>query len=54
VQFVERDGQWVVLPRRSQLADIYGAVEPRSRPENWGAVREDVEVAIGRDVAAEG
>ena len=54
VQFEARDGQWVVAPRRSRLTDIYGAVTPRSRPENWRVIREEVEAAIARDVEAEG
>lgn len=54
VRFEEHDGRWVVIPRRSRLADIYGAVTPRSRPENWRAVRKEVEAVIAREVVAEG
>jgi AbrB family looped-hinge helix DNA binding protein len=54
VQFEEHDGHWVVIPRRSRLADVYGAVTPRSRPENWRALREEVEEAIAREIVAEG
>ena len=54
VQFEEHDGRWIVAPRRSRLADIYGAVTPRSSPENWRAVREEVEAAVAREVVAEG
>jgi antitoxin PrlF len=54
VQFEEHDGSWIVRPRESRLADIYGAVAPRARPENWHEVRKTVEAAIAREVAAEG
>ena len=54
VQFLELDGRWVVTPRESRLAEIYGAVTPRSHPENWRAVREEVEAAAAREVVAEG
>ena len=54
VQFEVHDGRWVVAPRRSRLADIYGAIAPRSIPENWRVVREEVEAAVAREVVAEG
>jgi len=54
VQFEEHDGRWIVAPRRSRLADIYGAVTPRSSPENWRAVREKVEAAVAREVVDKG
>jgi AbrB family looped-hinge helix DNA binding protein len=53
VQFEEHDGHWFVAPRKSRLAHIYGAVTPRSRPENWRSVREEVEASIAREVVAE-
>ena len=54
VQFEEHDGRWVVAPRLSRLSEIYGAVAPRHRPEDWRAVREEVEAAVAHDVADEG
>jgi hypothetical protein len=44
-------------PRRahtdeSQLLAGFGAVTPRNRPENWAAVREEVEQALARDVVS--
>jgi antitoxin PrlF len=39
VTFRVTDGRVELLPSRITLEAAYGAVRPRSRPENWGAVR---------------
>ena len=48
------DGEIIVRPVRSQLLAGFGAVTPRSRPENWTAVREEVERALAEEVMREG
>jgi antitoxin PrlF len=54
VLFEEHEGSWIVRPRESRLASIYGAVTPRAHPENWHEVRDAVDAAVARDVAGEG
>ena len=50
----EVDGDEVKLkPARSKLLEGYGAVQARNRPEDWTAVRAEIEQAIAEDTAAE-
>src|SRR5512140_2011587 len=39
VTFRVSEGRVELLPSRMSLEDVYGAVKPRKRPENWQAVR---------------
>ncbi len=39
VTFRVSEGRVELLPTRMTLESAYGAVKPRSRPENWKAVR---------------
>lgn len=51
----EVEGMEVKLkPVRSRLLDGYGAVNPRAKPEDWRAVREEMEQAVAQEVASEG
>lgn len=50
----EVEGDEVKLePATSQLLAGFGAVKPRQKPEDWRKVREDMEVAMAEEVAAE-
>jgi hypothetical protein len=40
-------------PAPSQLLAGFGAVTPKHKPEDWRKVREDMEVAMAEEVAAE-
>jgi AbrB family looped-hinge helix DNA binding protein len=47
-------GGVAVLRRASSgLADAYGAVEPRRRPEDFGDLREQFEEGVAKEVAGE-
>ena len=51
----ELDGTELKLrPVRSRLIEGYGAVAPLAHPEDWRAIREEMEEAMAQDVAAEG
>ena len=42
-----------LIPAASKVLASYGAVEPRARPEDWTAVRREVEVLMAADVSRE-
>ena len=51
----EIDGDEVTIKAaHSELLAGYGAVTPRTKPEDWRLVREEVEQAIAEEAAAEG
>ncbi len=51
----EIEGDIVTLmPARSKLLEGYGAVKPKSHPEDWPKVRAETEEVIARETAAEG
>jgi antitoxin PrlF len=48
------EGETITLRKAtSAILAGYGSVEPRQRPEDFAAVRREVEAAIGTEVAAE-
>ena len=48
-------GDVVTIKRaESRLLAGYGAVQPRNRPEDWEAIREEFERLMAADAAAEG
>jgi antitoxin PrlF len=53
VRFVIEDGRVVLWRAESAILAGYGSAAPRHRPEDWRAVRQEVEQAIARDVADE-
>ena len=51
----ELDGTELKLrPVRSRLIEGYGAVAPLAHPEDWRAIRDEMEHAVAQEVAAEG
>jgi antitoxin PrlF len=51
----EMQGDVVTLrPATSKVRRGFGAVTPRERPEDWRAVRAEMEQAIAEEVVAEG
>lgn len=54
VRFEIHDGSVLLRPTTSKIDALFGAVEPRSRPEDFQAIREEVEQRIADEVVAEG
>jgi antitoxin PrlF len=53
VRFEIKGDEVKLKPATSRLLEGFGAVTPRQKPENWRKVREDMEVALADEVAAE-
>lgn len=53
VRFEIVGDQVTLKPADSRLLAGFGAVRPRHRPEDWAAVREEVERLVAEDIAAE-
>ena len=54
VEFGLEGGTITIRPARSHIREFLGMVEPRNRPEDWTAVRAEVEALMAEDVVAEG
>lgn len=48
-----KDGVITVVPTTSRIRRHFGTVTPRNRPENWSAIRDEVEELVATDVLAE-
>jgi AbrB family looped-hinge helix DNA binding protein len=53
VRFDVKDDVVVISPVPSKVLRHFGTVEPRHRPEDWRAVRDEVEEIMAADVVAE-
>jgi AbrB family looped-hinge helix DNA binding protein len=53
VRFELLDGSVIITPVPSKILRHFGTVEPRNRPEDWRAVRDEVEELMAADVVAE-
>lgn len=53
VRFELSDDTIIVTPVASKILRHFGAVKPRHSPEDWGAVREEVEEMMAAEIAGE-
>jgi AbrB family looped-hinge helix DNA binding protein len=53
IEYDAQRGVAVIRPVPSVVAFLYGAVEPRRRPEDFRALREEFERGVAEEVAAE-
>lgn len=54
VGFTKVNGHLVIEKVESRVDEFFGFITPRNRPEDWDAVRHEVERSVALDVIAEG
>lgn len=53
VMFMQRDGEVILRPVTQTLLDLRGSINPRRRPEDFVAVRQEVKRKVARKIVHE-